>query len=84
MTNARARTIGPGTANGRCEMNYDVRREHQGDRFYRQGDTRTADPSMVAHLVRSGVLVEAAKGGRKAEPKPDNKAEPKPANKAGS
>lgn len=28
-----------------------VVREHQGDRFYREGDERTANPGAVRHLV---------------------------------
>lgn len=40
-------------------MDYEVKREHIGDRAYAPGDIRTADPSTVDHLVRNGVLVEA-------------------------
>lgn len=37
-------------------MKYTVLREHLGDRDYRPGDEREADPSSVAHLVALGVL----------------------------
>ncbi|RMC37501.1 hypothetical protein [Paracoccus alkanivorans] len=64
---------------------YLVKREHIGDRPYRTGDTRRADPALVGHLVRSGVLAEAkgeAKRQDKAAPPPQNKAERTPQNKA--
>ena len=41
-------------------MKYTVLREHLGDRDYRPGDEREADPSSVAHLVALGVLAEVA------------------------
>ena len=41
-------------------MKYTVLREHLGDRDYRPGDEREADPSSVAHLVALGVLAEAS------------------------
>lgn len=59
---------------------YDVLRQHEGDKFYRPGDTRDAASADVAHLVRGGVLRLAS--GEKADPAHENKAEPKPANKA--
>lgn len=37
-------------------MKFTVLREHLGDREYRPGDEREADPSSVAHLVALGVL----------------------------
>lgn len=37
-------------------MKYDVLREHIGDKFYKSGDVRDAEPMTVAHLVRNGVL----------------------------
>lgn len=37
-------------------MKYTVLREHLGDRDYRRGDEREADPSSVAHLVALWVL----------------------------
>jgi hypothetical protein len=37
-------------------QNFKVLREHHGDKPYARGDTRLADASEVAHLVRSGVL----------------------------
>lgn len=65
---------------------YLVKREHIGDKAYRTGDTREADPAMVRHLVKSGVLVEAKaanEGSTKAAPEPQNKAAPKLQNKSG-
>lgn len=44
---------------------YDVKREHYGDKYYATGDKRTANPADVKHLVDKGVLVEPAE-----EPKP--------------
>ena len=44
---------------------YDVKREHYGDKYYQTGDKRTANPSDVKHLVDKGVLVESVE-----EPKP--------------
>jgi hypothetical protein len=40
-------------------MLYKVLREHLGDKSYRRGDEREANPAEVAHLVASGVLVAA-------------------------
>lgn len=40
------------------EMKFEVKREHFGDKFYKSGDTREADPVSVKHLVDKGVLVE--------------------------
>lgn len=65
---------------------YHVKREHIGDKPYRTGDTRRADPAMVGHLVKSGVLAEARAEGRtqtKAAQTPQNKAAPKLQNKSG-
>ncbi|QSE47029.1 hypothetical protein JW980_06565 [Acinetobacter johnsonii] len=39
---------------------YDVKREHYGDKYYATGDKRTANPADVKHLVDKGVLVESA------------------------
>lgn len=39
-------------------MKYKVKREHFGDKIYKSGDTREADPIAVKHLVEKGVLVE--------------------------
>jgi hypothetical protein len=51
---------------------YDVKREHYGDKYYQTGDKyyqtgdkRTANPADVKHLVDKGVLVESVE-----EPKP--------------
>lgn len=40
---------------------YDVQREHYGDKYYVTGDTREANPAEVKHLVDKGVLVESVK-----------------------
>ena len=38
---------------------YDVKREHYGDKYYQTGDKRTANPADVKHLINKGVLVES-------------------------
>ena len=40
-------------------IEYDVKREHYGDKYYATGDKRTANPADVKHLVDKGVLVES-------------------------
>ena len=81
-------------------VKYAVARAHQGDlltddgpvsHFFNEGDTRTADPAIVKHLVTCGVLFIPDEAdvqekttdapASKAERAPKNKAEPKPANK---
>ncbi|HHP6393955.1 hypothetical protein [Acinetobacter baumannii] len=37
---------------------YEVLRPHFGDRDYKEGDIRTADPNVVRHLVENKVLRE--------------------------
>lgn len=37
---------------------YDVMREHEGDRFYKTGDTRELSPTDAAVLIGLGVLVD--------------------------
>jgi len=75
-----------------------VLRQHFGDRSYVKGDTREANESDVAHLVRSGVLklvepetpppLPTPEPERPPEldpgqtPVPEPKAEPEPLNKA--
>lgn len=61
-------------------MKYIVKRAHQGDQWYDEGDEREANEADVKHLVDNGVL---APTGAKAEPAAKNKAEPKARNKAG-
>lgn len=39
-------------------MKYLVQREHYGDKDYKTGDIREADPSTVKHLVDKQVLTE--------------------------
>lgn len=59
---------------------YTVQRQHLGDKMYMPGDTRKAKPSDVAHLVKSGVLVDGESV--KSEKPVSNKAEPPLRNKA--
>ena len=42
-----------------AEKEYKVARPHIGDKDYAVGDTRTANPAEVAHLVANGVLIDA-------------------------
>lgn len=51
---------------------YDVLRQHTGDKPYKKGDTREANPGDVKHLVDAGVLQEVK---AKAEKPAANKAE---------
>ncbi len=51
-------------------VQFDVLRPHQGDKWYAEGDERTADEREVAHLVARGVL-------RKKAPEMENKARSK-------
>ncbi|HCG3405792.1 TPA: hypothetical protein NJU56_003844, partial [Acinetobacter baumannii] len=37
---------------------YEVLRPHFGDKDYKEGDIRTADPNVVRHLVENKVLRE--------------------------
>ena len=48
-------------------VEYDVQREHYGDKYYVTGDKREANPADVKHLVDKGVLIESAE-----DPKPKN------------
>lgn len=57
-------------------MEYTVKRSHQGDKWYDEGDTREANPADVGHLVQKGVLVA-----QKAAPPLRNKKAPKHQNK---
>lgn len=59
-------------------MDFEVKREHLGDKKYQAGDTRTMAPGDAANLVALGVLAPLVE---KAEPTPKNKMEPAPANK---
>lgn len=60
---------------------YRVVRQHEGDRFYQEGDVREATPADVKHLVPH--VLQPIEDEAKAEPAPANKAEPAaPANKA--
>lgn len=40
-------------------VKYDVKREHYGDKYYRTGDKREANPLDVKHLVDKGILIES-------------------------
>lgn len=39
-------------------MQFEVMRQHLGDRFYSEGDTREANEKDVMHLIKNGVLRE--------------------------
>ena len=39
-------------------MQFEVMRQHIGDRFYNEGDTREANEQDVMHLIKNGVLRE--------------------------
>lgn len=58
-------------------MEFMVKRPHQGDKWYNEGDTRIADEADVRHLVAKGVLVPKGTGKRKSKTKaampPENK-----------
>jgi hypothetical protein len=60
------------------KSNYRVLRDHDGDRFYREGDTRTAVAGEVAHLLPNTLELI----GPAADEEPEVKAEPEPDNKA--
>lgn len=58
-----------------------VIREHQGDRFYKEGEIRTGTESELGHLEPR--VLEKLGASEKSEPEHLNKAEPAaPANKA--
>lgn len=50
-------------------MQFEVLREHIGDRFYKAGDVREVDEISVNHLVRNGVLRPISKSGKSSSPK---------------
>lgn len=56
-------------------VTYNVLREHEGDRFYKTGETRDLDSAEAKQLVDLGVLAKAEKAhANKAEPaSPKNK-----------
>ena len=58
------------------KVEYDVMREHYGDKPYVTGDKRELDPNEAKRLIQLGVLAEAkpAKTETKAEKAPANKA----------
>lgn len=58
---------------------YEVLRQHYGDKQYWPGDTREANKTDVQHLLDGGTLAQVK---AKSEPKPTNKAEPAVSNKA--
>ena len=49
-------------------VEYDVQREHYGDKYYVTGDKREANPADVKHLVDKGVLVEVAAEAKAVKP----------------
>jgi len=58
-------------------MEFEVKRPHQGDKWYDEGDTRVADERDVGHLIANGILVPktaaASKSKTKAAAPPENK-----------
>lgn len=60
-------------------MKYIVKRPHQGDQWYAEGDERELKEADAQYLVERGVLAPAEE---KAEPKAKNKAVSAPRNKA--
>lgn len=66
-------------------MKYIVKRAHQGDKWYAEGDERVAREGDVGHLVARGVLEPVGgKAKKKAVSAPKNKAVTAPQNKAAS
>ncbi len=66
------------------EKAYRVLREHDGDRSYKTGDTRVADPADVAHLIgrvleEVGATVRKRKNRRWTSPKSFSATSPRPA-----
>ncbi len=49
------------------ELDYTVLREHDGDRFYKAGETRTLAPADAKHLVKLGTLAAQAEAEEPAE-----------------
>lgn len=64
------------------EIQWDVIREHEGDRFYKTGDTRIGTREELGHLSPKCLMPRETGTASKAEPKLLNKAEVAPANKA--
>lgn len=60
-------------------MKYTVKRAHQGDKWYAEGDERELKEADAQYLVERGVLEPVEE---KAEPKAKNKAVSAPKNKA--
>lgn len=52
-------------------MQFEVMRQHIGDRFYNEGDIREANEQDVMHLIKNGVLRGKTTNG-KAEQVPPN------------
>lgn len=65
------------------EIEWDVVREHEGDRFYVTGDRRTGTREELGHLSPNCLVARDGCEATKAEPELRNKAEAAPANKAG-
>ena len=65
------------------QRTYRVVREHDGDRYYFEGDTRTADSNDVAHLIPHVLVLDD--DGEKSDAPEENKAlGAAPQNKAAS
>lgn len=65
------------------EIEWDVIREHEGDRFYKTGDTRIGTREELGHLSPKCLVPRETVAASKAEPELLNKAESAaPAHKA--
>lgn len=66
------------------EIEWDVIREHEGDRFYKPGETRIGTREELGHLSPKCLVPRETGSAPKAEPELLNKAEVVPATKAAS
>jgi hypothetical protein len=64
------------------ELEWDVIREHEGDRFYKTGDVRIGTEAELGHLSPKCLQPRAAAAAGKKEPALLNKAEVVKTNKA--
>lgn len=64
------------------KLEWDVVREHEGDRFYKTGDVRIGTEAELGHLSPKCLKLRTVPAAAKAEPQILNKAEVVKANKA--
>ena len=64
------------------QFEWKVLRGHEGDRFYREGETRIGTTAELGHLSPRTLQRIGPVPAAKSEPKPHDKAEHQPANKA--